>query len=56
MDFMDFVAIFVIIVGTERWAQVVMVLIGLVFTLFGHWIIGGLFWSVTFGAYQITKG
>lgn len=56
MDFLDFIAIFVLIVGQERWARWTMVLIGVVFALFGHWLIAGLFWGVTYGAYQLTKG
>jgi hypothetical protein len=56
MDFMDLVAIFVLIVGSERWAQVAMILIGLVLFLFGHWFIGGVVWGITYGCYQIAKG
>jgi len=56
MDFMDLVAIFVLIVGGERWARWTMISIGVVLFLFGHWFIGGIVLGVTYGAYQLAKG
>ena len=56
MDILDFIAIFVLIVGTERWARWTMISIGVLFFLFGHWIIASLFWIVAYGTYQLTKG
>ena len=56
MDILDFIAIFVLIVGTERWARWTMISIGLVFLMFGHWIIAAIFFSVAYAAYQLTKG
>jgi len=52
---MDYLVFLTLVTGTSRKIQIATVTAGLLFALYGHWLVGGLIWGFTLFAWQITK-
>jgi hypothetical protein len=55
-DFDDILFVTVMMLGTEKYVQMAIAVIGLIFVLCGHFIIGGVIWGVVILARYLMRG
>ena len=55
-DLSDILFVTVMMLGTEKYVQIAVGIVGLIFVLTGHWIIGGVIWGVVLAARKLMSG